>query len=283
MKRDSDKFHLMKVFQMVALKGSFTKAAYELSMTVSSVSKAVNQLETSLQTRLLHRTTRSQSLTDSGREYLLSAQRILGEFKDLEERLRQRGNEPSGRLRIAAPTGLGQFLIAPNIPEFARAHPKVQIDLVLNDRLTDITEEGFDLAIRSRNVPPTSSLYSCKAGVHTQRLVASADYLTQVSMPGNPQQLTDMALLNYTGTKAFALWTFNQGYKKISIEPKAIYTSNNNYALYQAALNGMGIANLYQYLVDDDIKSGRLVEILPQWQQRQRTLYAISQQRRDSS
>jgi LysR family transcriptional regulator for bpeEF and oprC len=93
-------------------------------------------------------------------------------------------------------------------------------------------------------LPPTSSLYSCKAGVHTQRLVASADYLAQVSTPSNPQQLTDMALLNYTGTQTFALWTFSQGNQKITIEPKAVYTSNNNYALYQAALNGMGIANL---------------------------------------
>jgi DNA-binding transcriptional LysR family regulator len=93
-------------------------------------------------------------------------------------------------------------------------------------------------------------------------------------MPDNPQQLTDMALLNYTDTQAFALWTFNQGEQKITIETKAIYTSNNNYALYQAALNGMGmgIANLYQYLVDDAIKNGRLIEISPQWQQRQRTL-----------
>lgn len=283
MKRESDKFHLMKVFQTVAIKGSFTKAANELSMTVSSVSKAVNQLETSLQTRLLHRTTRSQSLTDSGREYLLSAQRILGEFKDLEERLRQHGNEPSGKLRIAAPTGLGQFFIAPKIPEFSHAYPRITLDLVLNDRITDITEEGFDVAIRSQNVSPTSSLYSCLLGTHSQKVVATSDFLQQSPMPTNPTQLNDLKLVNYTGTQAFAYWSFSQDNHEVTIEPNAIYTSNNYYALYQAALNGMGVANIYQYMVDADISSGRLIELLPDWQQRQRPIYAIFQQRRDSS
>ena len=142
MKRDSDKFHLMKVFHAVALKGSFTAAAKNLGMTVSSVSKAVKQLENSLQTRLLHRTTRSQSLTDSGRDYLLTAQRILTELKDLEERIQQQGNEPSGLLKITAPTALGQFFIGPRIHEFMRVHPQITIDLTLNNRMIYITEEG---------------------------------------------------------------------------------------------------------------------------------------------
>ena len=164
-----------------------------------------------------------------------------------------------------------------------QSYPQIKIDFILNEKLVDITDEGFDLAIRSRNVPKTSPLYSKKMGSHTRKLVASPEYLAGVKVPDTPEELTEMSLLNYAGPQAYAHWSFSQAEHKVTIEPPAIYTSNNYYAIYQAALNSMGVANLYQYLVDDDLRDGKLVQLLPNWKQKDRDLYAIYQQRRDTS
>jgi len=273
----------MKVFHAVAVKGTLTKAALELGMTLSSVSKAVQQLERNLKTKLLYRTTRSQSLTDSGHMYLRSAKHILSELKVLEESILQTGDEPTGLLRIAAPTGLGQSLIAPKVYQFMQSYPKVTVDLILDNKIIDITKEGFDIAIRTPNVSKMSPLYSVKLGSHTRKLVASPEYLAKAFLPETPGQLLQMNLLNYPGIKSFYYWSFSNQGKEVTIEPKAVFNSNNYLTLYEAALNNMGVANLYQYMVDDDIRDGKLIELLPEWQQQNRELYAIYHQRRDSS
>lgn len=283
MKRDLDKFHLMKVFHSVAVKGSFTGAAKTLGMTTPSVSKAVQQLEDSLQVKLLYRTTRSQSLTDSGIHYLSKAKHILADISELEEQLHQQGNQPSGTLRITAPTSIGQFLLAPRLHTFTEANPHVCLELSLTDTVADITGEGFDIAIRSLEAPPNSPFYSKKLGTHTPKLVAAPECLSQAGMPDTPEQLNALNLINYSGSQAFAQWNFTRDDKAVTLEPRAIYTSNNYYALYQAARTGIGVANLYQYLVDEDIKNGALIHLCPEWHQQARPLYAIYQQRRDTS
>ncbi len=283
MRRENDKFHLMKVFHEVAIKGSFTQAASSLNMTTSSVSKAVHQLEQSLQAKLLNRTTRHQSLTDSGHQYLNSAKLMLAQLQSLEESIKNQTTEPAGLLRVTMPSALGQFFIAPKLHQFQRAYPKVQLDLVLNEQLVDITEQGFDLAIRSVALPATSSLYSVQLGEHRQKLVASPEYLTRRGMPNSPAELNSQDLLVYQGPQITSSWSFNYQQQLISLQPDAAFSSNNYYALLMAAKNGLGIANLYQYMVDDEITAGNLVEILPQWQQDSRSRYAVFQQRRDSS
>jgi len=155
--------------------------------------------------------------------------------------------------------------------------------LVLNENLLDITEQGFDLAIRSVDVPATSSLYSLPLGQHTQKLVASPEYLKKSHLPTTPHELTSLNLLAYQGPQITTVWNFTCDDVKVEIHPEEIYTSNSYYALLMAAKNGLGIANLYQYMVDDEIKAGNLVQILPQWQQASRNRYAVFQQRRDSS
>lgn len=283
MKRENDKYHLMKVFHEVAIKGSFTKAAQSLAMTTSSVSKAVNQLEQSLQTKLLFRTTRSQSLTDSGRLYVSTAKQMLAQLRELEERLHTQRDEPSGLLRITMPTALGQFFIAPKIHEFMQSYPKIGIDMELNEGLVDITKQGFDLAIRSVDVPANSRLYSFSLGHHRQKLVASPVYIAKYGLPQKPQDLLQRPLLAYQGPQITSSWSFECAGQQQSLQPEAIYNSNNYYALLMAAKNGIGVANLYQYMVDDDIKAGNLVHILPQWQQQPRARFALFQQRRDAS
>jgi DNA-binding transcriptional LysR family regulator len=283
MRRENDKFHLMNVFHEVAISGSFTKTAESLGMTTSSVSKAVNQLENALQVKLLNRTTRHQSLTDSGRIYVSTAKTMLSQLKELEERVQSQNIEPSGLFRVIMPSALGQFFVGPKMHEFMLRYPKVQLDLVLSENLVDITEQGFDLAIRSVDVPATSSLYSVPLGQLCQKVVASPEYLKNKELPTSPDDLHSLNLLAYQGPQISTSWSFNCEKQTVAIQPQAIYTSNSYYALLMAAKNGLGVANLYQYMVDDEIKAGNLVQLLPQWQQESRSRYAIFQQRRDSS
>lgn len=283
MRRENDKFHLMRVFHEVAVCGSFTKAATALSMTTSSVSKAVNQLEQQLQTKLLHRTTRHQSLTDTGREYVNAAKVLLNQVAALEERIQGHHQQVSGKLRITMPAALGQFFLAPRLHEFLTLHPKVDIELIMEEDIIDITEQGYDVAIRSVNLPPTSSLYSVELGQHQQKLVASPEFVARHKDISTPADLQKLQLLNYKGQQIAHDWVFMNNDSFVTVSPNGSYTTNSYYALLMAAKNGLGIANLYQYMVDDEIKAGNLVHILPQWQQRPRSRYAIFQQRRDSS
>lgn len=283
MRRESDKFHLMKVFHEVAIQGSFTNAAKSLAMTTSSVSKAVTQLEEHLQTKLLNRTTRYQSLTDAGRIYTSTAKQMLSQLTELEERIQYQGNEPAGLLRVTMPSALGQFFVSPKIHEFLTIYPKVCFELVLSENLIDITDQGFDIAIRSVELPATSSLYSTLIGQHTKKLVASPEYVEQHRALSSPKALNDLNLLTYQGPQVTQSWCFENEGNTIEIIPKHTYTSNSYYALLMAAKNNLGVANLYQYMVDDEIRAGNLIHLLPDWQQTPRKRFAVFQQRRESS
>lgn len=283
MRRENDKFHSMCVFHEVVTQGSFTKAAESLDMTISSVSKAVNQLETSLNVKLLNRTTRSQSLTDSGRLYLGYARQLLSQFKEMEHLVQQQDAEPTGVLRVAIPTALGQFFLSPRLHQFISSYPKIKIELTLSEAIIDIAGQGYDLAIQSVEPPTTSSLYSSKVGTHWQRLVAAPEYLKGREKVESPVQLRSLSLLSYKGPQISTQWSFSKNDELFQLTPDPVFTSNNYYTLLQAAKNGVGVANLYQYMVDDEIKKGNLVELLPDWQQSSRDRYVVYQQRRDSS
>ncbi|WP_192879399.1 LysR family transcriptional regulator [Microbulbifer sp. A4B17] len=278
-----DRFHLIQVFTTVARLGSFTRAARELGSTVSAVSKALQQLEQRLGTRLIHRTTRSQSLTDAGRDYLETTERVLNDLREVEERLTSSKGQPSGLLRITAPTALGQFWLAPRLPKFTTEHPDIRLDLILDDQLRDLTGEGFDLALRSQPAQPQSTLYSHQIGRHDRLLVASPEYLARIKSFSSPDQFNKFQLLCYKYSRDPLSWTFQKGQESITIAPKPYFSSNNYYSLYQAALSGAGIACLYDYLVERDITAGNLVQVLPDWQQSSRPLFAVYQQRRAAS
>ncbi|MCO1336165.1 LysR family transcriptional regulator [Microbulbifer sp. OS29] len=278
-----DRFHLITVFNTVAQQGSFTRAARELGSTVSAVSKAIRQLEQQLGTRLIHRTTRSQSLTDAGNDYRVTTERLLSELREVEERLGNTEGQPAGLLRITAPTALGQFWLAPRLPQFTTRFPEIRLELILDDQLRDLTSEGFDLALRSQPTPPHSTLYSDQIGHHKRCLVAAPEYLAKTHSPSSPEQLNGFRLLCYKNSRDPLAWTFHQGQQSVTVVPNAHLSANNYYALYQAALSGVGIACLYNYLVDGEIAAGRLIEVLPDWQQSGRPLFAVYQQRRAAS
>jgi len=283
MRRENDKFYYMYVFHEVVNHGSFTKAAESLNMTTSSVSKAVNQLEKSLNVKLLNRTTRNQNLTDSGLLYMGYARTLLIQFKEMEQQVQHQNVEPTGLLRVAMPSALGQFFLSPKLHVFTRAYPKINIELILSEAIVDVASQGYDLAIQSVEPPLQSSLYSTNIGTHKQKLVATPEFINNYGFITSPKQLNDVNLLNYKGPQISMVWSFNQNGESIEVTPSPIFTSNSYFALLQGAKNGMGVANLYQYMVDDEIEKGNLVELLPDWHQSARDRHAVYQQRRDSS
>ncbi len=283
MRRENDKFHYMHVFHEVVNQGSFTKAADALDMTTSSVSKVVTQLEGSLGVKLLNRTTRHQSLTDSGRLYMAYAGQLLNQFKEMEQQVQNQDIEPTGDLRVAMPTALGQFFLTPSLHQFLKSYPKINIELILGESIVDVAAQGYDLAIQSVAPPNHSALYSTNIGAHRQKLVASPEYLSSREVISNPEQLRNLELLSYKGPQISDIWSFRRENEIAEINPTPVFTSNSYFTLLQSAKDGIGVANLYQYMVDGEISKGNLVELLPEWKQLSRDRYAIYQQRRDSS
>ncbi|WND02971.1 LysR family transcriptional regulator [Temperatibacter marinus] len=283
MKRDLDKFHLMKVFHAVATQGSFTKGAAKMGMTVSSVSKAVQQLEAVLNVKLMHRTTRTLSLTDSGNEYLNASEVMLNDLSELEARLYQRGTNPSGLLKVTAPISVGQCLLAPRLHVFHSQFPDINLSLNLADNVSNISAEGYDVAIRSIKAAETSPLFSMVVASHGRKLVASPSYMESIDLLNDPLDLSGLNLLSYNDESKNSSWEFQRSNSHRVVYPKPLYSSNNYNLLLQSALDGMGIANLYDYLVDDAIGDGRLCHVLPEWEQSERTLYALYQQKRMTS
>ena len=283
MRRENDKFYFMYVFHEVVNHGSFTKAAESLNMTTSSVSKAVNQLEKSLNVKLLNRTTRNQNLTDSGQLYMGYARQLLTQFKEMEQQVQHQNVEPTGFLRVAMPAALGQFFLSPKLHEFIKAYPKINIELILSEAIVDVASQGYDLAIQSVEPPLQSSLYSTNIGTHKQKLVATPEFIENHGFISSPKQLNSLNLLSYKGPQISMVWSFNRNGENIEVTPSPVFTSNSYFSLLQGAKNGMGVANLYQYMVDDEIAKGNLIELLPDWHQSSRDRYAVYQQRRDSS
>jgi DNA-binding transcriptional LysR family regulator len=179
MRRPSDKFYLMSVFHTVVQTGAFNKAATQMDMKPSSVSKAISQLEQTLDAKLLYRTTRNLSLTDIGKYYYEQCNHILEDVVTLEDTIGALQNEPSGTLRITAPTAFGQYFLGPRLSVFLEKYPNINIDLDLTEKLRDITKEGYDLAIRSSKSLPDSSLFAMKLIAQKRILVASPHYIEQ--------------------------------------------------------------------------------------------------------
>ena len=288
MSRAVDRFQLMRVFQQVAHLGSFTKAAAALDMTTSSVSKSVSQLEALLSAKLLYRTTRQQSLTDSGRLYLKQAEQILAQLLALEEQVGASSHRPSGRLRITVPTALGQFALAPQLPQFKRDYPDIGLDLILSDSMLDMTGEGIDVAIRS--VPPAedAGVYALRLGSQQRLLVAAPEFLHKRGVPREPADLdcgnrSPCPALLYSGRSGDQRWHLWRNGECHAVSPHNDFRADNYQVLLAAAVGGLGIANLYDYMVAAELERGTLQRVLPDWQQSPRPRFAVYGQRRDLS
>ncbi|QDX28857.1 LysR family transcriptional regulator [Dickeya poaceiphila] len=269
----------MALFALVAECGSFTEAARQAGMAKSSLSLRVSQLEQSLGLRLFNRTTRKLNLTFAGERYLVHCREMRQASERAEMAMQHLRDNPSGRLRITSPAGLGATLLARLIAEFQSRFPVVSLDIVIADRVIDLVEEGFDVALRTGK-PQDSSLIGRPLGRVSHYLVASVAYLAGFSPITHPRQLQSHRCIAH---KAWPEWGFHREAEYFLWRlPQSHITDNLLYAR-ACALAGGGITLLPAFLCREQIDSGELACLLPEWQADTNDLYLIYPGRRLNS
>ncbi len=253
----------MQVVSKVAEMGSFSAAADQLDMSKSAVSKLVRALEDHLGARLLNRTTRRLSLTAAGERYVAEIARLLAELAEIEAEAAHVHATPRGRLRVNAPMSFGLLHVAPLLPGLLQRYPELDIDLVLNDRVVDLIEEGFDVAIRVGNLPD-SSLIARKLTETELVLVASAGYLEAAPPLQRAADLAHHACLVYAYGAYRDEWRLREGDAPAAVRVRGPLRANNGDALVRAAAAGLGIALLPRFIADDALARGEVARVLPQ-------------------
>jgi len=270
----NDGFGAIPVFVAVVEQGGFSSAAQVLGISKSAVSKRIGLLEQHLGVKLLQRTTRKISLTEAGEHYFAHAKVAHGAAKDAEDAVTQLQGEPQGRLRINAPMSFGRLHLAPLIPKFLARFPKINIDLVMDDKHVDLVGDGFDVAIRA-GVLPDSSLIARKLAPLNSVICASPGYLKKQGHPSTPEQLEDHNCLLYSYANQLNSWTLMDHKESHVIEVSGNYQVNNSEALREALMQDMGVARLPTFVAAADIESGALVQVLPEYKMPHITIYAL--------
>jgi DNA-binding transcriptional LysR family regulator len=269
-----DKFQEMLTFSAVVDAGSFVGGANTLDMSKAAVSRYIGDLETRLGVRLLHRTTRKLSLTEEGEVFYARCKELLSNISDAELEITSRTAEAVGLLRISAPVTFGILHLANLWGEFASKHPKVSLDITLSDRVIDIIEDGFDVAIRIAQLP-NSTLISKKLASTKMVLCASPLYVKRSGKLTHPSDLTKHAVLAYTYWSMRDEWTFEGPEGSVTVKTVPRLKTNNGDTNLACALNHQGIVLQPSFLVGKYIQSGELVELIPEYKSIELGIYAI--------
>lgn len=270
-----DRLQAMQTFVRVVEAGSFSAVAREAGATQSAVSKQVAALEASLGARLLSRTTRSLALTEEGQRYFEQAQRLVAEIAEAESVVRSASQQLSGWLRVAAAVGFGRMTLLPIVQRFLAAHPGVKVDLRLNDGFVDLVEEGIDVALRVGDLAD-SSLVARRVGQTQRLLVASRGYLRQQAKGSHallkPTDLLQHNCIVYTELATRNVWRFTAGPGATapvgtvqSVRVAGNLQTNSSEVVRAAVLSGGGIGYSPVWLFADELKSGAVTSLLPDW------------------
>ncbi|RZL89256.1 MAG: LysR family transcriptional regulator [Variovorax sp.] len=269
-----DKFQEMRTFVAVVDAGSFVKAAEALEISKPAVSRHVGELEARLGVRLLHRTTRKLSLTEEGEVFHARCQELLAGIDDAESEVSSRSGEASGSIRLNAPVTFGILHLASLWGEFKSRHPKVMLDITLSDRVVDLVEEGYDLAIRIAQLP-SSSLVSRKLSSTRMVLCASPTYLRKAGKPKHPSDLAAHAVLAYSYWSMRDEWAFDGPEGRVIVKTHPCMRTNNGDTCRAGALQHQGLILQPTFLVGEDLRSGALVEVLAKYRSTELGIYAM--------
>ncbi|MGH8852968.1 MAG: LysR family transcriptional regulator [Telluria sp.] len=269
-----DKFLEMKVFSSVVEAGSFTGAAQLLDMSKAAVSRYVAELEERLGVRLLHRTTRKLSPTTEGDIFHARCRELLAHLDEAEAEITSRSGEGSGLLKLSVPVTFGIMHLASLWPVFLAQHPKVALDVTLSDRVVDLVEDGFDLAVRIGQLQ-ASSLISRQLAATRLALCASPAYLERRGAPVHPEELRQHEVISYSLFAAGENWSFEgpDGPVVVKVEPRV--RTNNGDTCRAVALQGQGIILQPTFLVGADLAQGALTEILPGYRAMELGIHAV--------
>ena len=269
-----NKLQEMTSFVAVVDAGSFVAAADALGHSKAAVSRHVADLERRLHTRLLQRTTRRLSLTTEGQAFYGRCRELLAAIGEAESELSSSHSEASGLIRVNAPLTFGVLHLAPLWGRFAALNPKVSLDITLNDRVVDLVEEGYDFAVRITNMP-SSTLVSRRLASSRPVLCASKPYLRKHGTPRQPRDLAKHRVLTYSYLANPDEWTFSGPRGQESVRINSWLRTNNGDTCRAAALDHQGIVLQPDFLVGEDLRQGRLVELLPGYKASELGIYAV--------
>lgn len=269
-----DRFLEMQTFTAVVDAGSFVKAADVLGMSKAAMSRYVGDLETRLGVRLLHRTTRRLSLTGEGQVFYARSKELLADVDEAEAEITSRSGAASGLLRINAPFTFGILHLAPLWGVFRNQYPNVALDVTLSDRLVDLVEEGYDVAIRIATLP-SSTLISKRLTSTRMVLCASPAYIALHGAPSHPADLARHAVIAYSYWSTKDEWHFDGPLGPASVKTLPAIHTNSGDTCRVAALAHQGIIMQPSFLVGDDLAAGTLVELMPQFRCMELGVYAV--------
>jgi DNA-binding transcriptional LysR family regulator len=274
-----DRFDEMQAFAAVVDAGSFVRAADVLQVSKTAVSRLVADLEARLGVRLLHRTTRRLSLTTEGEVFLARCKDLLAGVDEAEAEVTAGASEAVGPLRLNVPVSFGLQHLAPLWPSFLQQHPKVTLDVTLADRIVDLVDEGYDLAVRIARLP-ASTLVSRQLSATRLVLCASTEYLRRHGTPSHPEEIARHAVFSYTLMATGDTWNFEGPQGPVSVRVTPAMRSNSGDTCCAAALQHQGIVLQPSFMVGPHLRSGALVEILPEYRSIELGIYAVYASRR---
>lgn len=264
----------MQVFCAVVDKGSFVAAVDSLQMSKAAVSRHVGALEERLGARLLQRTTRRLALTEAGRLFYAQAREILALLEQAEGSVLSGAQEPAGMLRVNVPVSFGIEHLAPLWADFMAAYPKVELDIALNDRVVDLLEEGYDMAVRIGRMD-SSSLVGRRLAATRMRLCAAPAYLERHAPLRRPADLAAHRVVAYSNFAGRNEWTFHGPQGVESVQTSAFVRCNNGDTCRAIALGGGGVILQPSFMLHADLRRGSLVELLPEYRSLELGVYAV--------
>lgn len=264
----------LDTFVKVVQTGSFTRAAEQLQGQKAHVSRVITQLEAELGARLLERTTRSLSLTEVGREFFERAVGILSATDEARRAVQQAQGEPRGTLRLSCGVEFGLLWVNGWVRDYLQRHPAVHVDLEMTGRVVDIVHEGFDLAVRVGALAD-SSLNARKLGDLHYGLFAAPAYLQRHTAPTHPDALAQHELIRFSGSRTRRIWTLEREGKTHSVDAPARLNVNNSLAVRDAAIDGLGIAQLPWRLAEPALATGALQSVLADWRLPSAPVHAV--------
>jgi DNA-binding transcriptional LysR family regulator len=269
-----DRFQEMKVFAAVVEAGSFTGATHALDMSKAAVSRYVGELEERLGLRLLHRTTRKLSATTEGEIFYARCRELLDNLDEAEAEVTSRAGEATGLLKVNVPVTFGLMHLAPLWPAFLARHPKLAIDITLSDRVADLVEEGFDIAVRIGQLS-ASSLIGRKLASTRMVLCASPEYLQRRGAPVRPQELLHHDVISYSLFSTGENWSFAGPDGDVSVKVTPRVRTNSGDTCRAAALQHQGIILQPTFIVGADLAQGTLREIMPGYRSVELGIHAV--------
>ncbi|KFE53134.1 LysR family transcriptional regulator [Pseudomonas syringae] len=257
-----DKLLALKMFVESVDARGFSAAARKLDLAPSSVTRMIDALEAQLGAALLNRSTRQITVTEAGASYYQQARQVLEDVARADAQIMDRGDQPVGQLRVCMPVEFGRRLIAPHLGNFLARYPQLELDVTLNDDLDNLLSGRFDVALRLGAARPNDDLVCRTIGRFSRWIVASPEYLTRYGIPTEPRELLAHSCLRFAHATNRHVWTFSQQGQEQQVEITGRLKSSNADVLREAALSGVGLALLADWLVKADVARGALTRVL---------------------